>query len=235
MTLSLFDDPKPPTVPGIDLRCCDVAEILAEARGARLVHADPPWRYSQEPGDANPDAGGHYPTLDMPTIASYLDSSFTVSAPSARLVCWYTWPTEDEWRNAGHAGKWGARVSGGSWTKAVPTARGGVVRGPIGVGYHWRGEAEPVGLYTKGATGRPGHAIRNGHVSPPGDHSEKPEGWLREMLLAWTDPGDLVVDLFAGLAPMARACHATGRRYIGAEIDPDRHHQAMCRLALARE
>ena len=44
----------------------------------------------------------------------------------------------------------------------------------------------------------------------------------------WSDGSTL--DLYAGMAPMARACHRTGRRYIGAEIDPERHRQAMDRL-----
>ena len=56
---------------------------------------------------------------------------------------------------------------------------------------------------------------------------------MREWLRAWTDPGDLVVDVFAGLAPLARACLAEGRRYVGAEIDPVRHASALGRLALA--
>jgi len=53
-------------------------------------------------------------------------------------------------------------------------------------------------------------------------------GWIER----WTDPGDLVVDLFAGMAPVALACVATGRRYIGAEADPVRHRQALDRIAL---
>lgn len=54
---------------------------------------------------------------------------------------------------------------------------------------------------------------------------------MREWIRAWTDPGDLVVDVFAGLAPLARACYAEGRRYVGAEIDPERHALALVRLA----
>ena len=223
MTLSLFDDPKPPTVPGIDLRCCDVAEILAEARGAKLVHADPPWRYHRDVGDGV--AANHYDLLSEEDIVRHLDAAFDC-VDAGRLVCWYTWPKDAVWREAGDAGsRWGPRITGGAWVKV----------GGGGVGYHWRGHSEPVAVFTKGTTGRPNAAIRNSHVSRREQHSEKPLQWLRAMLRAWTDPGDLVVDVYAGLAPMARACMLEGRRYIGAEIDPDRHHQAMCRLALARE
>lgn len=41
-------------------------------------------------------------------------------------------------------------------------------------------------------------------------------------------------ELYAGLAPLARACLGTGRRYIGAEIDPERHLKAMERLHAAK-
>ena len=51
-------------------------------------------------------------------------------------------------------------------------------------------------------------------------------GWLRR----WTDPGDLVLDLYAGLGSVAVACALEGRRYIGAEIDPERHRRAVLRV-----
>ena len=46
--------------------------------------------------------------------------------------------------------------------------------------------------------------------------------WLER----WTAPGDTVLDLFAGLGSVAVACLHTGRRYVGAEIDPDRFEAA---------
>jgi DNA modification methylase len=49
--------------------------------------------------------------------------------------------------------------------------------------------------------------------------------------LAWSNPDDLILDLYAGHGSVARAAHATGRRYIGAEIDVDRHRAACARLA----
>jgi len=220
----LFPDLKPviPVAPvGIDLRCCDVAEVLREVRGARLVHADPPWRYGEDPGVANPEMNGIYSGLDEETIVAHLSASWACAAPSARLAVWYTWPKAAEWRAAGQAGpQWGAETTGGAWVKI----------GQVGVGYHWRGQSEPVAVFTRGATGRPNGLLLNAHVSTPGAHSEKPLEWLRAWVRAWTDPGDLVLDLYAGLAPMARACALEGRRYIGAEIDPERHRRALVAL-----
>lgn len=226
----LFAPPVPPPIDGIDLRCCSVEDLLPTVRGARLVTADPPWRYGEHPGGANPEKNGIYSGLSDTQIATHLDQSFDSSAPSSRLAVWYTWPKDAEWSAAGNAGpRWGSRVTGGAWTKMTPTANGARAD-QIGVGYHWRGACEPVAVFTRGSTGRPGSMLLNAHVSPPSDHSEKPLGWLREWLRAWTDPGDLVLDLYAGMAPMARACLLEGRRYVGAEIDPERHAQAMGRL-----
>ena len=74
----------------------------------------------------------------------------------------------------------------------------------------------------------------NGYASEPEGHSEKPIPWLRAWVRAWTEPGDLVLDLYAGLGGMARACLLEGRRYVGAEIDVERHRRAVDLLARVR-
>ena len=61
----------------------------------------------------------------------------------------------------------------------------------------------------------------------------KPSDWMDGWIDRWTEPGDTVVDLFAGMAPLAVSCLRTGRRYVGAEIDPKRHRQAIDRIALS--
>ena len=220
----LFESLRPhtPSAPkGIDLRCCDVTEILKEVRGARLITADPPWRYAREAGVANPEEQGIYAALTEIEIAQHLDLAYDCGAPNALLAVWYTWPKEEEWRGGGHAGsRWGKKRTGGAWLKT----------GQVGVGHYWRGQTEPVALFVKGSCGRPHECILNGYQSVPGVHSEKPLEWLRAWVRAWTEPDDLVMDLYAGLAPMARACMLEGRRYIGAEIDPERHRRALVAL-----
>jgi hypothetical protein len=225
---TLFQNLAPLAAPkGIDLRCCDVREMLATVRGARLLCADPPWLYSREAGVANPETNGIYSGMSESDIAAILDASYDSAGADARLAVWYTWPKDAEWTASGGAGfRWGARVTGGAWTKH-PMPNGGV-------GYHWRGKTEPVALFTKGAAGRADECIYNGWISPPTDHSEKPVDWMRSWLRAWTAPGDTVCDLWSGLAPLARACYAEGRRYVGAEIDPERHDKALARLAAYR-
>ena len=227
MSTALFPtlQPRTGTLPeGIDLRCCDVAEVLSVARGARLVVADPPWQYdtgSAGKGMAQPEENGIFAGLEMAPIVAHLDASYDCCAPDARLAVWYTWPKDAEWYDAGNAGKrWGPRKSGGAWLKT----------GQVGVGYHWRGQTEPVALFTRGTTGRPLECLLNGYASVPDEHSYKPVEWQRAWIRAWTSPGDLVLDLYAGLGSVAVACALEGRRYIGAEIDPERHRRAVLRV-----
>ena len=231
----MFHVATPPPPASIDLRCCDVVEMLADARDARLIVADPPWQYSEAPGVANPEVNGIYGGLPDSVIAEHLDRAYDGGGKACRLAVWYTWPKDAEWAAAGRAGKrWGPVKSGGAWVKQAPTADGKARRTQAGVGYHWWGQSEPVALFVRGACGRPNEWISNGHVAPPSDHSEKPIEWLRAWVRAWTDPGDLVVCMYSGLAPMARACLIEGRRYLGAEIDPARHAEALARLAQVR-
>ena len=63
------------------------------------------------------------------------------------------------------------------------------------------------------------------HLHP----TQKPEALMRWIVLAWTKPGDLVLDPYMGSGPIARACHITGRRYIGIEIE-----ERYCEIAVRR-
>jgi hypothetical protein len=199
----------------VDLRCCSVEELLGDMPGEpALIVADPPWGYSQAPGVASPEL--QYSTVTDAQIARWIDAAWDVS-PTARLALWCTWPKLGEWWAAAqaHGLRWTYK-SGGSWHK----------EGPPGVGHHWRGHSELVLMYTKGSPTIAPSMLRNAHTSQRQRHSEKPVGWMAEWLERWTSPGDLVLDLFAGLGPMARACARTGRRYVGAELDPERYREA---------
>ena len=214
---------RPP--PGIDYRLGDIRDTLA-TRGAALIHADPPWLYTREAGVANPETHDIYGGMTEADIATILDLAYDCAAPSARLVCWATWPKMLEFLNAGGAGKRWEYVTGGAWLKERQ----------VGVGYHWRGQTEPVLVFVR--RGAPAHLDRehlllNGYASVPEEHSRKPLPWLRTMLRAWTPPDGLVLDLWAGLAPMAAACKLEGRRFVGAEIDRERYEMGCTLIARA--
>lgn len=212
-----------PTFEGIEIVCGTAADLVRDLEGVRLVHADPPWTYSNH---GNGSAESHYDTMVIDDILDDLEAAWSACADDAVLVLWATWPILGElFHELGErlSWPWGPPVSGGAWAKT----------GRLGVGHWWRGQSEPVLLFTKG---RPAvtATIGNAHISPRADHSEKPEEWLRHMLAAWCPPGGLVADLYAGRAPMARACLLEGRRYVGRELDPVRHAEALALLEGAR-
>lgn len=230
----LFKPKTPPKIHGIDLHLGSVSQMLSklceDGQKSPLIIADPPWSYDNAPGNMNPgksrfisETGAPvYATTTMEEIAEVLKTTEKIAAPGARLVVWCTFPQLGDWMEAHNAIKPWSYVTGGAWHKA---GLGG------GMGWHWLGRTEPVLIYrNKGKLINRWDQLKNSHISTPGKHSEKPWPWMAEWLRRWTNPGDLVVDIYAGLGPLARACYATGRRYIGAEICPDRHHLAMCKL-----
>ena len=228
--------PKVARLPeNIDLRCCDVAEVLRVARGVRLVTADPPWIYDHG-GGQNGVAENHYDLLELPGVVDHVEAAYDCTDPNgSRLALWYTWPQSDAWetetilRREGYkpgGWRWGKKITGGNWHK----------EGGKGVGYHWIGAAEPVAIYKRGAPATDSSVyLRSSWSSHPEAHSAKPVEWMRQWLRRWTSPGDLVLDLYAGLGSVAIACALEGRRYIGAEIDPERHRRAGLNVVAALE
>lgn len=225
---TLFPCLAPPAPPAsIDLRCCDVRDLVREVTGVSLVHADPPWTYARLAGGANPGENDIYDVMTDADISAVLDAAYDCALPGARLACWATWPKLVEFLRAGAAGPRWEYVTGGAWTKDRH----------VGVGHHWRGHSEPLLVFRKpGAAAYRDEAgwLTNAHVSIPEEHSRKPVGWLREIVRYWTPPRALVLDLWAGLGPMACACAAEGRRYVGAEIDLERHDRALVALRASR-
>ncbi len=53
---------------------------------------------------------------------------------------------------------------------------------------------------------------------------------MRAVVRDYSEPGDLIVDPFAGGGSTLRAAVIEGRRAIGAEIDPDTYAKAVERL-----
>lgn len=74
-----------------------------------------------------------------------------------------------------------------------------------------------------------------GHQCDPSADTGHPatfaEAFARDAVDVWSNPGDLVVDPFAGSATVGRACEDLGRRFVGAERVPKYHAIGMQRLA----
>jgi hypothetical protein len=218
----------------IDLRCQDVTAMLAGLPDgcAALMHFDPPWQYFTGT-TGHGAAGKHYQQSPEAEIARTLASTYRVGAADSYLAVWCTFPKLLEFarydailREAGGLTATGQPVgweyiSGGAWGKT----------GGLGVGYHFRGDAEILLLYRKGAPKPYGGSKTNLWLEPRTlTHSEKPQTALRA-LARMVPPDALVVEGYAGSGSMARACRATGRRYCGCEADPARHARALVRLS----
>ena len=59
----------------------------------------------------------------------------------------------------------------------------------------------------------------------------KPVGVMRAIVCDYTLAGDTVCDMYSGTGTTAIAAEGLGRRFIGAEIDPDTHAKAIKRIA----
>lgn len=64
--------------------------------------------------------------------------------------------------------------------------------------------------------------------------TEKPIGLLLELVSLFTDPGELIVDPFAGSATTGAACIRLGRRFVGVELDAKIAKSARERLEAER-
>lgn len=238
--------PTTPRVPDwCDLRCCDVAVLLDDLRERGVlvdcVIADPPWLYDQRAGSGSAAASDEYGCLPMADILDHLRAARHLAAIGSRLVLWTTWAMlpgiveagEHDGHDADIGGwRW---VTGGSWCKRDADPSDASDRqGPPGMGYHARSsESEPwLILAGPGPHARadvPGCWV----AATDGHHSSKPVALQAAMIRGWCPPGGLVLDLYAGLGSVARAVAVAGegRRYIGAEIDPERHAAALSLLA----
>jgi hypothetical protein len=199
---------------------------VADAKGAALVIADPPWTYAQAIGESTAD--DHYRGLPVAKIAAHLHD-----LPAPAVAVWLTWPLLAEWTAA-----WSLPpTTGGAWVKSGPGDAG-----HYGPGHWWAGCSEPVLVYRRqGASASKlvldrAEPLRNAWIEPPREHSRKPAAWMAQWIRRWTAPGALVVDPYAGLGSVAEAVLLAGggRRYLGAEIDPERHASALSLLAQVR-
>lgn len=72
-------------------------------------------------------------------------------------------------------------------------------------------------------------SMRTGHPT------QKPLALMETLVSLFTDPGDLILDPFAGSGTTGVACIRLGRRFLGWERDPKFHAAAVKRLSAARE
>ena len=239
-----------PRVPDwCNLRLGDVGAGLAElaAAGVRvdLVVADPPWQYDQRAGSASAAASDEYACLPMGVIRDHLKAAETMAAPGSRCLLWATWAKLPELTGycARYSGsdrvdlacwRW---VSGGTWAKSDPPDEEGNRQVAPGMGYHLRSSQSEPFIVLAGPGPHRRADVPGCWVAPgSGRHSEKPVDFQTLAVRGWCPPGGVVLDLYAGLGSVARAVARAGegRRYIGFEVDAERHAAALSLLAQDR-
>jgi adenine-specific DNA-methyltransferase len=93
----------------------------------------------------------------------------------------------------------------------------------MGLGYGVRTQHELIGIYEKGRPAYPANAIPSVISASRADTSEhpnaKPLALMRYLLGKFSSPGDLVLDPFAGSGTTLVAAKASGRRFLGIELD----------------
>jgi DNA modification methylase len=89
----------------------------------------------------------------------------------------------------------------------------------------WNGGGK-AGVWTFGLAGKDGDRVHP---------TQKPEPLMDALIRDFTDPGDLILDPFAGSGTTGVAAIRLGRRFIGWERDPKYHAIAVKRLTAARE
>lgn len=124
-------------------------------------------------------------------------------------------------------------------------ARFGIWRKPDGAP-QFTGDRPGTGWEAVAVCHRPGKKRWNGGgkhgfwTHPKGENKSghptgKPIGLFLDFVLDFTDPGDLVLDPFAGSGTTGVACVKTGRRFIGIEIDKGYFETAKRRISEAMD
>jgi len=73
--------------------------------------------------------------------------------------------------------------------------------------------------------------VKHNHEEQTIHPCQFPEDLVARIVLATTDPADVVLDPYMGAGTVAVVVHNEGRHYLGAELDPDYHAVCMQRLA----
>jgi adenine-specific DNA-methyltransferase len=148
--------------------------------------------------------------------------AFRILRPNRFLVCFYGWPKVDRFLDAWHSA--GFRPLGHFVAVKRYTSSKRYVRYQHEMAY----------LLGKGAPTLPDEPISDilpwQYTCNRWHPTEKPLATLAPLIRAFTMPGELVLDPFAGSGSTLLAARMLDRHYCGFELDPDYHAHARVRL-----
>lgn len=177
-------------------------------------------RRNRLPGDqkgyANPDDDPRGPWKAMPMTAQGFreNQMYEITTPSGRVLtpprgrCWaYIRPSFDR-LVADNRIYWGKDGSGGPSRKRFRSEDDGLV---------------PLTLWTSAEVGDNAEAKRQILSDFDGEAfaTPKPERLLERIIHIGSDPGDIVLDCFAGSGTTAAVAHKMGRRWVAVELSGD--------------
>lgn len=98
---------------------------------------------------------------------------------------------------------------------------------------HYEGSRQE-GSYEDDGTRHPTTVLEYASVPTMAPHfnpTAKPIALVQELVLTYSNPGDLVAEPFAGDAPAGHACDNTGRLYFGCEVSLEQYEWSRAHLA----
>jgi len=220
--------------PGIDLRCGDWREVLADVGECDALITDPPYSertHAAAAASRDPSTMTKAPPAEIP-YACWSDSEADHFARewSCRCRGWVVLITSHDLARVFEA----SLLDEGRYVFApVPwVAMGSRIRlagdGPSNWAC-WIVVARPRSLpYSKWGTLPGAYLYSNRDNEIVGG---KPLALMRSLVKDYSRPGDLVCDPCAGMATTLIAAAIEGRRSVGSELDPSTHARAMSRIA----
>lgn len=108
------------------------------------------------------------------------------------------------------------------------TTTAGLIKGKT----HW-GEGKGRVKWEDDGTRHPGSVLRFGSIKRADSlhPTQKPLNLMRWLVRSYTNPGETVLDCFAGSGSTGHACLLEGRRFVGTELNTEYCQTARARLA----
>jgi len=193
-------------------------------RCVQFILTDPPYLVNFQDRSGRSLANDRYGDWVAPAFAQ----CYRVLQDNAFCVSFYAWNRIDQffgaWRKAGFraVGHFVFAKSYASKTRFV------------------RYQHEAAYLLAKGVPPLPAEPLPDvlpwRYTGNPLHPTQKPVSCLSALIGAFTRPGDIVLDPFAGSGSTCVAAHQCGRRYVGIELERRYHDAALARLqAVAQE
>lgn len=222
------------SINGATLILGDARELSLEYAGrADLILSDPPYKLTSG-GRPRPNTDGFRRMSGIFSGETYDNSGLLMNVPSwgevAEVISNLASPNAEAYVMANDKNVFEAQAALAAegwklhnllvWDKVHPVPNRWYMKHVEFVLYLWKGKARAIN--NKGSKQLFTARMTDDKVHP----TQKPLALLREYVLNSTQPGDLVIDPYAGSGSTLIAAAREGRRAIGFELNPDNYDRA---------